>query len=169
MACKYSTEKSSLYAAYRFGNAIVDDWEGKVNAWPLDEGLIDYVDVGIYGEASDENPLHSANVIASETIVIGAETIDASTIDTALISEQLHEVGAIEANVATGYHAIEFLLWGQDLNGTWSGRRRAALDGLCDGRACTDGIAIAAPPISRPRAICWSTISPGWPTNGRGR
>lgn len=22
--------------AYRFGNAIVDDWEGKVNAWPLD-------------------------------------------------------------------------------------------------------------------------------------
>ena len=29
--------------AYRFGNAIVDDWEGKVNAWPLDEGLIDYV------------------------------------------------------------------------------------------------------------------------------
>ena len=28
---------------YRFGNAIVDDWEGKVNAWPLDEGLIDLV------------------------------------------------------------------------------------------------------------------------------
>ena len=26
---------------YRFGNPIVDDWEGKVNAWPLDEGLID--------------------------------------------------------------------------------------------------------------------------------
>ena len=29
---------------FRFGNPIVDDWEGKVNAWPLDEGLIDYVD-----------------------------------------------------------------------------------------------------------------------------
>ena len=29
---------------YRFGNAIVDDWEGKVNSWPLDEGLVDYVD-----------------------------------------------------------------------------------------------------------------------------
>ena len=28
---------------YRFGNAIVDDWEGKVNAWPLDEGLLAYV------------------------------------------------------------------------------------------------------------------------------
>ena len=39
---------------YRFGNAIVDDWEGKVNAWPLDEGLIDYVGAS-YGGASDEN------------------------------------------------------------------------------------------------------------------
>src|SRR5690606_15623750 len=28
--------------AFRFGNPIVDDWEGRVNAWPLDEGLIDY-------------------------------------------------------------------------------------------------------------------------------
>ena len=26
---------------FRFGNPIVDEWEGKVNAWPLDEGLID--------------------------------------------------------------------------------------------------------------------------------
>lgn len=40
--------------AFRFGNAIVDDWEGRVNAWPLDEGLIDYVDPG-YGGATDEN------------------------------------------------------------------------------------------------------------------
>src|SRR4051812_39465173 len=30
--------------AYRFGNPIVDDWEPRVNSWPLDEGLIDYVD-----------------------------------------------------------------------------------------------------------------------------
>src|SRR5690606_18867630 len=35
--------------AYRFGNPIVDDWEGKVNAWPLDEGLIDYVDASYGG------------------------------------------------------------------------------------------------------------------------
>ncbi len=34
--------------AFRFGNSVVDAWEGKVNAWPLDEGLIDYVDAG-YG------------------------------------------------------------------------------------------------------------------------
>ena len=50
----------------RFGNAIVDDWEGRVNAWPLDEGLIDYVDGKSYGDTSDENPLYTANVIASD-------------------------------------------------------------------------------------------------------
>jgi putative iron-regulated protein len=33
---------------FRFGNPVVDEWEGKVNAWPLDEGLIDYVE-GPYG------------------------------------------------------------------------------------------------------------------------
>ena len=32
---------------FRFGNPLVDDWEGKVNAWPLDEGLIDYVDLSL--------------------------------------------------------------------------------------------------------------------------
>ena len=37
---------------FRFGNTIVDEWEGKVNAWPLDEGLIDYVE-GQYGTESD--------------------------------------------------------------------------------------------------------------------
>src|SRR5690606_14886686 len=50
---------------YRFGNPIVDDWEGRVNAWPLDEGLIDYVDAG-YGTESDENSLYTANVIANK-------------------------------------------------------------------------------------------------------
>ena len=39
---------------FRFGNTIIDDWEGQVNAWPLDEGLIDYVDAS-YGTESDEN------------------------------------------------------------------------------------------------------------------
>ena len=37
--------------AFRFGNAIVDAWEGKVNAWPLDEGLIDYVDAAYCTES----------------------------------------------------------------------------------------------------------------------
>jgi putative iron-regulated protein len=106
--------------AFRFGNAIVDDWEGRVNAWPLDEGLIDYVDKS-YGTESDENTLYTANVIASPSIKINGETIDASKLTPELLSGTLQEAGEIEANVATGYHAIEFLLWGQDLNGTKAG------------------------------------------------
>ncbi len=105
---------------YRFGNKIVDDWEGKVNAWPLDEGLIDYVDTS-YGTTSKDNPLYTANVIANKSIKIGNKTVDTSTITKKLLSETLHEAGGVEANVATGYHAIEFLLWGQDLNGTGKG------------------------------------------------
>ncbi len=106
---------------YRFGNAIVDDWEGKVNAWPLDEGLIDYVDTTRYGTESDFNGWYSANIIANPKLNIGGKAVDASSIDKTLLAETLHEIDGVEANVATGYHAIEFLLWGQDLNGTDKG------------------------------------------------
>jgi len=105
--------------AYRFGNDIVDDWEGKVNAWPLDEGLIDYVAAG-YGAESDENALYTANVIANPKLKIGGKMVDATNITKELLQD-LHEADEVEANVATGYHAIEFLLWGQDLNGTGPG------------------------------------------------
>jgi putative iron-regulated protein len=106
--------------AYRFGNPIVDEWEGRVNSWPLDEGMIDYV-AKSYGTSSKENPLYTANVIANPKIKLGGKVIDAMTITKKLLAEQLHEAGKVEANVATGYHAIEFLLWGQDLNGTGPG------------------------------------------------
>lgn len=123
--------------AYRFGNAIVDDWEGKVNAWPLDEGMIDYVQ-SAYGTESDENPYYTANIIANETLVLSGRTVDAKTIDAELLAETLHEMDEIEANVATGYHAIEFLLWGQDLNGTGPGAgARPATD--FSTRNCTGG------------------------------
>jgi putative iron-regulated protein len=105
---------------YRFGNAIVDDWEGKVNAWPLDEGLIDYVDAS-YGGPSDENEFAALNVVASPSFSLSGTAIDATAITPALLSETLHEADGVEANVATGYHAIEFLLWGQDLNGHGKG------------------------------------------------
>lgn len=107
--------------AYRFGNAIVDDWEGKVNAWPLDEGLIDYVESDYYGDESDENAAYTANVIANDVIKLGGQEIDVSKITKDLLANTLHEVDNVEANVATGYHAVEFLLWGQDLNGTGPG------------------------------------------------
>ncbi|WP_107991232.1 imelysin family protein [Breoghania corrubedonensis] len=124
--------------AYRFGNAIVDDWEGRVNAWPLDEGLIDYVDASSYGAESDENELYTANVIANKTITINGEEVDASTITPEFLAGTLQEAGDVEANVATGYHAIEFLLWGQDLNGTNAGAgARPATD--FDPANCTGG------------------------------
>jgi putative iron-regulated protein len=122
--------------AYRFGNPIVDDWEGRVNSWPLDEGLIDYV-AASYGKESDENDWYTANVIANEKITVGGRTLDASTIDADLL-RSLQEIDEVEANVATGYHAIEFLLWGQDLNGTGPGAgNRPATD--YDTANCTGG------------------------------
>ncbi|MCG8491574.1 MAG: hypothetical protein MI743_08175, partial [Sneathiellales bacterium] len=105
---------------YRFGNSLVDEWEGKVNAWPLDEGLIDYVD-GSYGKDSDENALYTVNVIANRTLTVNGKSVDAAKITPKLLADTLHEAEEVEANVATGYHAIEFLLWGQDLNGTGAG------------------------------------------------
>ena len=123
--------------AFRFGNPIVDDWEGRVNAWPLDEGLIDYVDAG-YGTESDSNPLYVANVIASDEITLGGETIDVTTITPELLQDKLQEAGGVEANVATGYHAIEFLLWGQDLNGTEAGAGDRPATDFATGDACTN-------------------------------
>ena len=129
--------------AFRFGNSIVDDWEGKVNSWPLDEGLIDYV-AGAYGTDSPENELYAADVIANASLTIGGKKIDTSKITKELLADKLQEAGGVEANVATGYHAVEFLLWGQDLNGTGPGAgNRPATDfntkkctgGHCDRRA----------------------------------
>ncbi|RYE07476.1 MAG: peptidase [Hyphomicrobiales bacterium] len=121
--------------AFRFGNPIVDDWEGRVNAWPLDEGLIDYVDAS-YGSESDENGLYTANVIANTKLVIDGAEVDATSITPEFLSGTLQEAGGVEANVATGYHAIEFLLWGQDLNGTEAGAgNRPATDYSTDANA----------------------------------
>ncbi|GAA6197713.1 imelysin family protein [Pseudophaeobacter arcticus] len=123
---------------FRFGNAIVDDWEGKVNAWPLDEGLIDYVDAA-YGGPSDENALAALNVIANPSFDLSGKTIDTSAITPALLSDTLHEADGVEANVATGYHAIEFLLWGQDLNGTEHGAGDRPWTDYAAGDNCTNG------------------------------
>jgi putative iron-regulated protein len=123
--------------AYRFGNAIVDDWEGKVNAWPLDEGLIDYV-AAAYGTDSPENELYVANVIKNVSLTMGGKKIDTSKFTKELLADELQEAGGVEANVATGYHAVEFLLWGQDLNGTGPGGGvRPATD--FDPKNCSNG------------------------------
>jgi putative iron-regulated protein len=124
--------------AFRFGNPVVDDWEGKVNSWPLDEGLMDYVDTASYGAESDENPLFTADVIANKTVLINGAEVDATNLTPDFLANTLQEAGGIESNVATGYHAIEFLLWGQDLHGTGPGAgERPASD--YDLKACTHG------------------------------
>jgi putative iron-regulated protein len=128
--------------AFRFGNPLMDKWEGKVNAWPLDEGLIDYVAPSYEGGA--ENPYAKANVIANSKIKVAGKTVNAAKITKELLADKLQEVGKVEANVATGYHAVEFLLWGQDLNGTGPGAgarkatdysKTACTNGNCDRRA----------------------------------
>jgi putative iron-regulated protein len=82
---------------YRFYGGPIDDEmtgpEGALNAWPLDENFIDY-------NADD----------ASAGIVNHPELI-ADITEEALRGE--NEKGG-EKNISTGYHAIEFLLWGQD-------------------------------------------------------
>jgi len=125
--------------AFRFGNAVVDEWEARVNSWPLDEGLIDYTAVS-YGQESDNNYFYAANIIANELIDIGGISVDAAQITPQLLAETLHQIDGVESNVATGYHAIEFLLWGQDLNGTSPGAgNRPATDyslSKCSNRNC---------------------------------
>ncbi|HEY3488394.1 MAG TPA: imelysin family protein [Gammaproteobacteria bacterium] len=109
---------------FRFGNANVDAWEGNVNSWPLDEGLIDYV-ADSY-EYEEGNPHAAANIIA------GAEPI---TIE--LLRDYQEKDGA-EANVATGYHAIEFLLWGQDFNRQTSDQGLRPYTDYALGEACSN-------------------------------
>lgn len=85
--------------------------EGAINAWPLGEALIDYISTSpaVNGNAFQENDTRaiSSNIIADTT---NYKTIDKATVI------GLFETNKDERNVTTGYHAIEFLLWGQDLN-----------------------------------------------------
>ena len=92
------------------GPASVDEWEGQVNAWPLDENHIN-------------------------AIIAGSDVINVDLL--------LSQNGADDndANVTTGIHAVEFMLWGSDLNGTeaGSGERPAsdfAIDGTCADSDC---------------------------------
>lgn len=91
--------------AFRFYGGPIDDAdgpEGLINAWPLDEAYIDYVegdpDSGIINNVADY-----------------------PTIDAELLTS-LNESGA-EENISVGFHAIEFLLWGQDLSADGAGDR----------------------------------------------
>lgn len=83
--------------------------EGQLNAWPLDENMIDYT-IDANGKKTSGNIIDTAGVFNP-----GGE--DAQAVDVQKITVEaltaLNENGG-DANVSTGYHAIEFLLWGQD-------------------------------------------------------
>ncbi|MDF4203391.1 imelysin family protein [Maribacter sp. SA7] len=94
-----SRESYGPSEAFRFANGPIDtgdteEIEGYLNSWPLDEAYIDYVEgdetAGIVNNAEDF-PIISKEILTGENGNGGEE------------------------NVAIGYHAIEFLLWGQDL------------------------------------------------------
>ncbi|EAR09030.1 imelysin family protein [Reinekea blandensis] len=117
---------------FRFGNAVVDDWEGQLNAWPLDEGLIDYVDDRAY-EFELGNDGGTANLVANKRV----GDLKVSRLKPETLAS-LNEFGGSEANVATGYHAIEFLLWGQDLNGHQAGAGERPWTDYAKGNDCTN-------------------------------
>jgi putative iron-regulated protein len=121
---------------FRFGNPPVDEWEGQVNAWPLDEGMIDYVAKSYHHEMG--NIAATANVVANKELKLGTTTLPLSPITPDLLVD-LNELGGSEVNVATGYHAIEFLLWGQDLNGTGAGAGERPYTDFVLGKECTNG------------------------------
>ena len=83
--------------------------EGQINAWPLDENMIDYT-IDSEGKKTSGNIIDTAGLFnpggeESKEVDVTKITVEAITL--------LNENGG-EANVASGYHAIEFLLWGQD-------------------------------------------------------
>lgn len=123
---------------FRFGNKLVDDWEGQLNAWPLDEGFIDYVDSRDYQHELGNEVANLNLIAANKPIKVGSTLVDASKITPELLAS-LNELGGSEANVATGYHAIEFLLWGQDLNGTAVGAGNRPITDYATGKDCTNG------------------------------
>jgi len=88
--------------AARFCDGPIDQVEGKVNSWPIDENYIDYLadnpDAGII------NAVSAYPAISRELVL------------------SLNEKEG-KKNISTGFHAIEFLLWGQDLSATGPGDR----------------------------------------------
>ncbi len=89
---------------YRFYDGPIDqeEREGRINAWPLDESYIDYV------EGKTESGIINKKADFPEI--------------TKELLRSLNEKDG-ETNISVGFHAVEFLLWGQDLNASGPGTR----------------------------------------------
>lgn len=97
--------------SFRFYDGPIDNEktgvEGRVNGWPLDEQFIDYV------EGSPEAGIvNHPDLYATITKAVIAEN-----------NEKGEGANTGEKNISTGWHAIEFLLWGQDQSKTGPGAR----------------------------------------------
>ena len=75
--------------------------EGQLNAWPLNEAYIDYVSV--------KNGYTGQGGIYDNSIIAGTDAITKET-----LGNKNEDGGNDEKAISTGWHAIEFLLWGQD-------------------------------------------------------
>lgn len=97
--------------AYREANGPIDNGdllgtEGQINAWPLEEAYIDYV--------SSKGTNVQNGLIGDTSFALTEASILAKNEGT--FSEDQDSEDPEANNIATGWHAIEFLLWGQDLN-----------------------------------------------------
>lgn len=115
-----SRESYGQSEVFRFYEGPIDNEknggpEGQLNAWPLDEAYIDYVLMP--DTESDQLVRLESGLISDDGFQITKENLKAQ-----------NEAGG-EANIATGYHAIEFLLWGQDLNSDDEGATAYIIEG----------------------------------------
>lgn len=123
-----------------------DGPEGAINAWPLGESLIDYVKTGTdfsggeLGITTSEAAITAGNTAETGALKAQADKVvdvgddinaiagkaplvniinSAIAINESLLANNTMTAGD-ERDVIAGYHAIEFLLWGQDLNNAQS-------------------------------------------------
>jgi len=119
-AWRNARESYGRTEAFRLSNGPIDAEEGwvkeaygspesQLNAWPLDENMIDYT-IDARGEKTTGNIIDTKGDF--DPGGEGSRAINVDTITPETLAA-LNENGG-DANVATGYHAIEFLLWGQD-------------------------------------------------------
>ncbi len=117
-----SRDSYGVTESFRLSNGPIDaeeGWiadaygalEGQINAWPLDENMIDYT-LDAKGKRTSGNIIDSKGEFTpadggEKPTPVNVDKINVETITA------LNENGG-EANVASGWHAIEFLLWGQD-------------------------------------------------------
>ncbi len=126
--------------ALRFGNWFIDEADGQINPWPVDEGFLDYV-ADDYA-ASPTNPQARLNLIAAPDRLLLAGQPFATTPMQRIVLKGAQQASDVESNIATGYHAIEFLLWGQDRSATGPGARPWT-DYALSAADCTDGLKAA--------------------------